>query len=80
MATSTDTERLAKLAVERVAKRWGADWRRMISRDVQEAILSHEVLAIVLSWDEAERIPATKVQDIASTAHELLFPAQPVMP
>lgn len=73
MAKSTDVKRLAKLAVERVVDHWGADWRRMISRAVQEAILAHEVLAIVLAWDEAERIPATKVQEIAQTAHALLF-------
>lgn len=77
MAKPTDAERLAKLAVERVTRNWGRDWRQMISRPVQEAILSHEVLGIVLSWHEAERIPATKVQDIARAAHTLMFPEAP---
>lgn len=79
MATKpkSDAERLAKLAVERVVRVWGRDWRRMISRDVQEAILSHEVLGIVLSWHEPERINAAKVQDIARAAHALMFPPEP---
>jgi hypothetical protein len=72
----TDAERLARNAVDGVVRTWGRDWRQMISRPVQEALVANAVLNIVLSWAEPERIPASKVQEIARAAHALAFPDQ----
>lgn len=73
----TDVERLARHALDGVIRRWGRDWRAMLSRDVQAALVADAVLNVVLSWEEPERIPASKVQDIARAAHALAFPDRP---
>ncbi len=67
----SEEKRMARMALERLVKQWGKDWRRPFSPEVQRAMVAEAVLNIVCGWVEAERIPATKVQTIAFEAYTL---------
>lgn len=60
--------RLVELVRRRIHQSWGKDWRHMLSRPVQQAIVSHEVLNLLLS--STEQIDAAQIPEIAAAAYE----------
>lgn len=66
----------AKLVEKGIVQRCGKDWRRFLVKDIQRAVVSDEILRMVLSWRMAERISATEVQRITRACLARIVPEE----
>ncbi len=69
---SDNTRELVGLVKRNLEARHGREWRRMISAEVQRALVGHEVLMLVLSWRGSNQIPLADIQALAQASFKAL--------
>ncbi len=67
---------LVKQIERALVTKYGKAWRRMLSPEVQKALVTHEAMLIVFGWLGADKTPAEDVKALVRAAWTTLCPEE----